>query len=190
MMEVAKGSGIELLNSYDTEVDQGEVRDRDAPVYFDRKHLVFFSFEAGWLSSLFIVSVFKSIVFVFPIIHLLTFNIVVLILGPIVLVSLFIWKRIISARLHEHEGLQRSRAPHFRSFSLNPPSPSFRRRNHNGAPPIPQGRIDRLMAIWVHGKFWAALVVTLGLEALLIFLYIVINPFVSSEIPLVMPSLN
>lgn len=128
---------------------------------------------------------FKSIVFVFPIIHLLTFNIVVLILGPIVLVSLFIWKRIISARQHESEGLPRSRAPHFRYFSLNPPSPSFRRRNHNGAPPIPQGRIDRLIAIWVHGKFWAALVVTLGLEALLIFLFIVINPFVSSEIPLV-----
>jgi hypothetical protein len=38
MMEVAKGSGIELLNAYDTGVDQGGVRDRDAPVFFDRKH--------------------------------------------------------------------------------------------------------------------------------------------------------
>jgi hypothetical protein len=42
MMEVAKGSGIELLNAYNTEVDEGEVRDRDAPVYFDRKYHVVF----------------------------------------------------------------------------------------------------------------------------------------------------
>ena len=41
MMEVAKGSGIELLNAYDTEVDQGGVRDGDAPVYFDSKHTNF-----------------------------------------------------------------------------------------------------------------------------------------------------
>ena len=39
MMEVAKGSGIELLNAYDTEVDQGGVGDGDAPVFFDCEHL-------------------------------------------------------------------------------------------------------------------------------------------------------
>jgi hypothetical protein len=33
-MEVAKDSGIELLDAYDTEVDQGGVRDREAPVFF------------------------------------------------------------------------------------------------------------------------------------------------------------
>jgi hypothetical protein len=33
-MEVAKGSGIELLDAYDTEVDQGGVCDRGAPVFF------------------------------------------------------------------------------------------------------------------------------------------------------------
>jgi hypothetical protein len=47
MMEVAKGSGIELLNADDTEVDQGGVRDRDAPVYFDSKHNVVFHPEIG-----------------------------------------------------------------------------------------------------------------------------------------------
>ena len=47
MMEVAKGSGIELLNAYDTEVDQGGVRDRDAPVFFDSKHNVVFQHEMG-----------------------------------------------------------------------------------------------------------------------------------------------
>ena len=45
MMEVAKGSGIELLNR---EQDQGEVRDRDAPVYFDRKHDIISS-DTGWI---------------------------------------------------------------------------------------------------------------------------------------------
>jgi hypothetical protein len=47
MMEVAKGSGIELLNAYDTEVDQGGVRDRDAPVFFDSKHNAVFQHEMG-----------------------------------------------------------------------------------------------------------------------------------------------
>lgn len=44
MMEVAKGAGIELLSS---EEDQGEVRDRDAPVYFDRKYNVVFRRRMG-----------------------------------------------------------------------------------------------------------------------------------------------
>ena len=39
-MDLAKGSGIELLNAYDTGVDQGGVSDRDAPVFFDSKHNV------------------------------------------------------------------------------------------------------------------------------------------------------
>ena len=177
MMEVAKGSGIELLNSYDTEVDQSEVRDRDAPVYFDCKHYVVFR---RWLLIVYIqFSVFKSIVIVFPIINLLAFNIVVLIFGPIILLSLGIWKHLISDRHHENGSLQRSRAPHFRHFSLNTQSFSSNHRDRIGVPPIPQSRTNRLIAIWVHSKFWIALVVTLGLQALLIFLYIVVNPFVS-----------
>ena len=47
VMEVAKGSGIELLNAYDTEVDQGGVRDKDGPVFFDSKHIVVFQSEMG-----------------------------------------------------------------------------------------------------------------------------------------------
>ena len=50
MMEVAKGSGIELLNAYDTGVDQGGVRDEDAPVYFDSKHIIVFQRKIdSWL---------------------------------------------------------------------------------------------------------------------------------------------
>ena len=52
MMEVAKGSGIELLNAHDTGVGQGEVRDNDAPVYFDRKYHVCFSMQDGCLCSM------------------------------------------------------------------------------------------------------------------------------------------
>jgi hypothetical protein len=179
MMEVAKGSGIELLNAYETQVDQGGVRDEDAPVYFDSKHNIFFH-----RSSLFMFnfSVFKSIVFVFPLINLLTFNIVILILGPIILVLLVVWKHIIIARKREIGSLPRSRAPHSRYFSLNPQSSESHRRDYNGVSSVPRSRTDRLVSIWGYGKFWIALVVTLGLEALLVFLYTVVNPFVSPKI--------
>ena len=117
----------------------------------------------------------------FPIINLLTFNIVVLILGPIILVSLVIWRRIIIARQREIGGLPRSRAPHFRYFSLNPQSPDSHSRDHNGVTSVPLSRTDRLIAIWVHSKFWIAVVVSFGLEALLVFLFTVVNPFVSPK---------
>ena len=125
---------------------------------------------------------FKSVVFVFPIINLLTYNIVVLALGPIILVSLVVWKRIIIARQREIESLPRSRAPHFRYFSLNPQSPDSNRRDYNGVSSVPRSRTDRLIAIWAHSKFWIALGVTLGLEALLTFLYTVVNAFVSRKL--------
>ena len=123
--------------------------------------------------------VFKSIVFVFPIINLFIFNIVVLVLCPIILVLLVIWKRIIIARRREIGSLPRSRAPHFRYFSLNPQSPDTRHRDYNGVSSVPRSRTDRLVAIWAHSKFWIALVVTFGVEALLVYLYTVVNPFVS-----------
>jgi hypothetical protein len=181
MMEVAKGSGIELLNAYDTEVDQGGVRNRDSPVYFDSKHNVVFLHEMGSLVVHVRFSVFKSIVFVFPIVNLLTFNIFVLVFGPIILVLLAILKHIIIARRREIGSFPRSRAPHFRYFSLNPQSPDSHRRDYNSVSSVPQSRTDRLTTIWAHSKFWIALVVTLGLEALLIFLYTVVNPFVSPK---------
>ena len=125
---------------------------------------------------------FKSIVFVFPINNLLTFNIVVLILGPIILVSLVIWKHIIIARRREIGSIPRSRAPHFRYFSLNPQSPGPHSRDYNGVSSVPRSRTDRLIAIWAHSKFWIALIVSLGLEALLVFLFTVVNPFVSPKL--------
>ena len=102
-----------------------------------------------------------------------TFNIV-LIIGPIILVLLVIWKRIIVARRREIGSLPRSRAPHFRYFSLNPDSHPW---DYNGMSSVPQSRTDRLNAIWAHSKFRIALVVTFGLDALLVFLYTVVNPF-------------
>ena len=117
--------------------------------------------------------------FVFPIYNLLTFNIVVLIIGPIILVLLVIWKRIIIARRREIGSLPRSRAPHFRYFSLNPDSHP---RDYNGVSSVPQSRTDRLNAIWAHSKFWIALVVTFGLDVLLVFLYTVVNPFVRPKL--------
>ena len=180
MMEVAKGSGIELLNAYDTEVDQSGVGDGDAPVFFDCEHLHCLAARECYSCSIFFL-VFKSIVFVFPIINLLTFNIVVLVVFPIVLVLLVIWKRVIIARRREIGSLPRSRAPHFRYFSLNPQSSdAHHHRDYNGVASVPRSRTDRLVAIWAHCKFWIALVVTLGLEVLL--LYTVVHPFVSPEL--------
>ncbi|KAF8814879.1 hypothetical protein BYT27DRAFT_7081330 [Phlegmacium glaucopus] len=150
MMEVAKGVGIELLSS---EEDQGEVRDKDAPVYFD---------------------LFKSIVFVFPIINLLAFNIVVLILGPTILVLLVVRKHFINKRQYENGNLLRSRPSLFRYFGRDSLSSNSLNQDHDDVPPVYP---HRLIAVWTHSKFWIALVVTLGLQALLIFLYTVINPF-------------
>ena len=139
MMEVAKCSGIELLNAYDNEVDQGGVRDSDAPVYFDSKLTTFVSSNAsGFFNVQFQFS--NRSCFVFPIVNLLTFNIVVLILLPIILFLLFIWKHIIIARRREIGGLPRSRASHFRYFSLNPQSPDSHRRDYNGVSPVLQSR--------------------------------------------------
>jgi hypothetical protein len=47
---------------------------------------------------------------------------------------------------------------------------------------VPRPRTDWLVAIWAHSKFWVALVVTLGLDALLVLLYTVVNPFVSPKL--------
>lgn len=57
MMEVAKGSGIELLNAYDTQVDQGGVRDGDEPVFFDSKHNFLFQRDMGPRCSTFSVQI-------------------------------------------------------------------------------------------------------------------------------------
>lgn len=126
-------------------------------------------------------SVFKSTVFVFPIISLLAFNIVILILGPTVLVLLVVWKRVINARQYENGNLQRSRARalQFRHFTHDSLSSNSLRQDHDDVPSI---HPPRLNAIWAHSKFWIALVMTLVLQALLIVLYIVLNPFVSSKL--------
>lgn len=137
---------------------------------------------------MFNVTVFRSVVFVFPIVNMLAFNIVVVILGPIILISLAIWKNVILAR-HDESGNLNSRFAQFRNLRLSPQTLSFYRWNRNPAPPVPKSKTDRLIALWVHGKFWIALVVTLGLDALLVFLYTVVNPFVSLQVFLSMPSL-
>jgi hypothetical protein len=153
-----------LVHAYDTEVDQGGVRDREAPVFLIVSTLL--SFNTRWVLRLIVhvqLSVIKSIVFTFPIINMLTFNIVVLTLGPIILVLLVICKRNHTiARQREIGSLPRSRAPHFRYFSLNPQSSDSHHRDYNGVSLALQPRTDRLIAIWAHSKFWIVLVVTLG----------------------------
>lgn len=111
--------------------------------------------------------------FVFPIIRLLVFNIATLTLGPIILILLVVWKDVVHARQHENGRFWIAPFQHSQS-------PIDRRGDYHAQHAAPS-RTDRLIAIWAHSKFWIALVVTLALQALLIFLYTVINPFVSSN---------
>ena len=118
----------------------------------------------------------------FPIIRLLVFNIAVLTLGPIILILLVVWKDVVHTRQHENGRFWIAPFQHSQS-------PIDRRGDYHAqhAASSISSRTDRLIAIWAHSKFWVALVVTLALQALLIFLYTVINPFVSSN-ALVIPA--
>ena len=148
MMEVAKGFGIELLNTYDNEVDQGGVRDRDAPVFFYCKHNVV-SFKTRWVPSCscsnFQCSNRSCLCFQLSICwHSISSSLI----WSNHTRHASLWKRIIIARRREIVSLPRSRAPHIRFFSLDPQSPDSRRWGANGvSSSVPQSRTDRRACI-------------------------------------------
>ena len=100
--------------------------------------------------------VFKSFAIVFPLAKLLTFNIVTLVVGPIALLLLFLCERIILA--------PRAESAEFETDSSPVPSDSH--------------GISWLHTIWRHAKFWIVLAVVIGMQLLLTWAYIRLNPFV------------
>ncbi|CAA7263132.1 unnamed protein product [Cyclocybe aegerita] len=136
MMEVAKGVGIGLLDA-PLQESEPDTKKKDPAVYFD---------------------VFKSVLFVFPLTKLLTFNIVALVIGPLLLIALVVYERIVLRQIlpPDEEG---SRAPARRPLA------------------------SLIHIIWTHAKFWVAFAVAFGMLVLEILLYVVINPFVIYSYP-------
>jgi len=172
MMETARGVGVNLLSA---PFDAGT--DDSVPVYFDREFAHSFpSFLAETLL------VFKSMILVIPISKMLTLNIVALILPPILLVLFALCEHFLT-KSPESETPSEPSEPrsnllprrYFQRLSLgsgalDPPEPQ-------DAPRFPRA-IYLLEVIWRHIKFWVALGITIALQFLLIWGYVLFNPFV------------
>jgi len=102
-MEVAKGVGVGLLDRpFDTEDEEERTPEGDAPVYSMVRDLFSpLGFQLGGLIQYLFFAVFKSFAVVFPLAKLLTFNIVTLIVGPIVLILFLVCERVFLAPRNE-----------------------------------------------------------------------------------------
>lgn len=157
--------------------------------------------------------VFKATIVVFQLASLLTFNVVILISGPIVLVLLLIFKKHFLDQDKTSDRVIQAEVPHSRragsirngSSGNNPPALRYitrsRTRRNAEAPAVavePEESSGRevseevdvasarqsyegswVQTIWRHAKFWVALIVAVGMQVLLMWLYVAINPFVS-----------
>ncbi|EKM76026.1 hypothetical protein AGABI1DRAFT_122907 [Agaricus bisporus var. burnettii JB137-S8] len=131
MMQAARGAGVALLND-----QKAHDPDRYIPaVYFDLfgSRLVHFT-----LDSLYI------------------FNILYLILSPLLLIGLLFVEAVIKASQRHHEAQDHQ---HLRPFILTRIFTDFR-------------------LIWRWVKFWVAIIVTVGVQAFLIFIFVKSNPYI------------
>ncbi|KDR69787.1 hypothetical protein GALMADRAFT_160277 [Galerina marginata CBS 339.88] len=166
MMEVARGVGTGLLETSVVNGPRGEVDFADEPVYFD---------------------LFKVVVVVFPLASLLTFNIVTLIVGPIVLALLLVCERVIFRHRNEevedeqvepHSSTRPSSSRNHSSRLHNGPHDGDEHPNHQHHPSGSHSSgIHWVQSVWRHLKFWVALAVTGGLQILLMWAYVAVNPF-------------
>ncbi|TFK39821.1 hypothetical protein BDQ12DRAFT_681281 [Crucibulum laeve] len=142
MMEASRGAGLALVNDERKE----ENRKGGIPVYFD---------------------LFAAALIVFSLSAMFTFNVVFLVVGPIVLILLVVVDHI----------LQHSR-----------------RQQENGSVHGPVNSIFQdlwawliefgwLAGVWRWAKFWLAVVVTIGLQTLLVLGFIKLNPFIVYSSP-------
>jgi len=99
---------------------------------------------------------------------MLTFNIVALIVGPIMLILLLVYERVLSARRSNSVEDNEDQDTEHRQTATYHASVSW------------------LHTIWRHAKFWISLAATIGLQILLVWVYVVINPFVSLKLLLLM----
>ncbi|KAF9552593.1 hypothetical protein CPC08DRAFT_822791 [Agrocybe pediades] len=145
MMETAKGVGISLLEGPREATGGGE------PVYFD---------------------LFKSVLVVFPLSNLLTFNVVVLVAGPILLILLLVFEKVVSRKRKEHE-------THEEEEETSPPGYFHRGASsrHHEATEAVQEHVSWTHTVWRHAKFWVSLVGAVGLQVLFMWIYILVNPF-------------
>lgn len=102
--------------------------------------------------------VFGSRLVHFSLESLYIFNILYLILGPLLLVGLLFVEAVIKASRRRHE--EQSDHQHHR-------------------PPILTRIFTDFRLIWRWAKFWVAIIITVGVQAFLIFIFEASNPYVS-----------
>jgi hypothetical protein len=153
MMESAKASGVALLNNDKTHGTGSP------PVYFDCKWSLVILYDIILLK---LRLVFGTWLVLLSLDTLLVVNIVLLVAGPVIMIILVI----------ADAAVQRGR-----------------NQNQNGQLPGHSGNFLQqfwtwfiefgwLKGAWVWAKFWVAVLATLGLQALLVFGYLQLNPFV------------
>ncbi|KAF5317305.1 hypothetical protein D9611_003592 [Ephemerocybe angulata] len=158
MIEVARGVGSGLLS----QKPQTKESPSRAGVYFD---------------------LFKSVMVSFRLKSLLTFNVVALVVGPIVLALLYVLAAVIGAGdtpppVPPKRPAQQS--GHGASASNRPPARTFGSSDgEDGASFWSKLRTRSfLIRIWQHSSFWVALVVTTVVQGLLVWGYVALNPFI------------
>ncbi|KAJ7172060.1 hypothetical protein C8R46DRAFT_1084697 [Mycena filopes] len=140
MMESAKSSGISLLN------DDRTHGPGSPPVYFDLFGI--------WLVLLSMNTLFIS-------------NVVLLVVGPILLLTLACFDAAIAYGRNQH---QNGHVPEHRDSMLRQFWTWF-------------VEFGWLKSVWVWAKFWVAVLVTLGLQGVLMYGYAYLNPFIIHSAP-------
>jgi hypothetical protein len=155
MMETARGVGVSLLN----DVGGGDWREMGDAVYFDRMAIVSVSLARQCSHML---SVFGRTMIVFPLRVLLAYNIALTVCGPIIMILVItIESLVVYNRSHPQNG-----SAHRPTWT----SESFRQWVMN---------VNWLKVAWKWSKFWVCLAISIGLQALLVFGYVKLNPLVS-----------
>lgn len=161
--------------------------DQSVPVYFDCK----FIYITSLFKSLIKWLVFKSIILVFPISRFLTLNIIALVVIPIVL-ALFALCEYFLAKHDERPRASGSRenVPFSRRYFQRLSGAAHLDGQQTPENPQASPYIRWLEIIWRHVKFWVALGITIALQYLLIWSYVLFNPFVSFRLPFYFPHLT
>ncbi|KAJ3524153.1 hypothetical protein NMY22_g11128 [Coprinellus aureogranulatus] len=165
MVEVARGVGAGLLGQ------KPDSKRTHAGVYFD---------------------LFKSAMVSFRLRSLLTFNVVALVVGPIVIVFLWVIAGVIGS--DNPPPVPPKQAPPHSAYTAPAGSTSASHAETGGRPPARTfGSQDDtrsadgetlwskmkgiLVAIWKQASFWIALVITIVFQGLLVWGYVALNPF-------------
>jgi hypothetical protein len=193
MMETARGVGENLLGApFEDDEDKVDTKGKDPAVYFDCELcILFYSHDCNRLA------VFKSILFVFPISGLLTFNVLALIIGPILLMLFITFERLFNGSRAVVHGIRTSsslqdQSPVHETAQDRPSQQHFGHprdigpldaetsdaSRHSSIVPELSTRNYWFGVIWRNIKFWVALGVGVASQILLMWSYVVLNPFV------------